>query len=456
MLKLPAAFITKYQHLLGDRAESFLASFQSEPVAAFRLNPLKNLQDYGDLSKKHPVSWNPENGRYGKISGQSDAFLTGVVYSQEASAQFVARVVDAAANECVLDLAAAPGGKTTQMAADMQNQGLLVANEINFGRAKILSQNIERMGINNCLVTCEKPNALADLFPNYFDKILLDAPCTGEGMFRKDPNAIDYWHPDYNDECAHRQKEILKSALLMLKPGGQLIYSTCTFAPEEDEQVIAWLLSEYPDLQLLPINKPEGIEDGRPNWADNNPELKKTARLWPDKLQGEGHFVAKLVKAADEPTDSQTKLLKSNLNKKDLPVIRTFFKESHLSFPLDRLFEFADYVYLFPEDCPSIKGLRVLRLGLQLGQLKKNRFVPSQSLAMSLIPADSAEINRFELSDDQLKAYVHGDVIANLTVPLQKGWVLVTKKNNGLAFGRYSDHMIKNFYPKGLRTTLHD
>lgn len=454
MLELPRGFIEKYQRLLGNEADSFLASFQLESNNGFRLNPLKDLHKYDSLKKKPSIAWNQKNGRYGKIFGESTAFLSGIAYSQEPSAQFVAQVVDAQPGERILDLAAAPGGKSTQVAADMNNQGLLIANEISFSRAKILSENIERSGITNCIVTSHRPDELAEHFENYFDKILLDAPCSGEGMFRKDPQAIKYWHSDYSLECAKRQKEILKSALSMLRPNGQLIYSTCTFAPEEDEQIIAWLLDNYSELSLLKIKKIDGIEDGRPKWADGNRELINTARLWPNKIKGEGHFVARLIKSDSQDQRSKVNELNSNLSRNDSQNIKNAFEKNQLDFPIKQIYKFGDYLYLFPEKCPEISGLRVLRLGLQIGQLKNKRFLPAHSLALSNLGKEISQT--YELSDYEFKQFIHGDVITDSEKDFVKGWILMTKQSNGIGVGRYSDKVIKNFYPKGLRKTIHD
>ncbi len=453
MLELPKEFVEKYRDLLGDQADVFFRSFNLNSVNAFRLNPLKDISQFKQLGKLPEVSWNADFGHYGKIFGESTAFLTGAAYSQEASAQFVARVVDAQPGEKILDLAAAPGGKTTQIAADMQNQGLLVANEINFGRAKILSENVERSGITNCLVTNHRPDDLAARFVNYFDKILLDAPCSGEGMFRKDHQAVQYWHTGYNQECADRQREILRSTVAMLRPGGQLIYSTCTFAPEEDEQIMSWLLTHYPEFQLSDIQKTAGIEDGRPDWADGNKTLSKAARLWPDKINGEGHFVAKLVKTKSHIPEASSSQLISNLKQDEQRLLSEFLTSLDLSLPMRNIYQFGAYFYLFPQNCPEIKGLKVLRLGLQIAELKNKRFLPAHSLALSLSKDHFSQ--SYELSDTELRQFVHGDVITQPKTILKKGWVLMTKKNNGIGFGRYSDHMIKNFYPKGLRKLIH-
>ncbi|KRN33304.1 RsmB/NOP family class I SAM-dependent RNA methyltransferase [Weissella halotolerans] len=450
MTALPTAFIEKYQTLLGPEAQSFLAALQAEPSKAYRINPLKE-QSVADTDTAVPVPWS-RFGYYGQIDGHSPAHTTGQVYSQEPSAQLVAELAAPKPGSRVLDLAAAPGGKTTHLASFMQGQGLLVANEINYKRAKILSENVERFGIRNALVTNHDAQTLSQHFPGYFDTIVLDAPCSGEGMFRKDPAAIQYWHPDYPAENARRQKEILTDALKMLKPGGDLIYSTCTFAPEEDEQVIAWALKTYPDLSIVPVARPEGVDAGRPEWADGNPALADTLRLFPHHLAGEGHFMAKLHRSATAEIDqSQGNVERTNLTVEQRQSWNALAKEL-LREPLDGvLYAFGDQLYRLPEGTPSLKQLHVLRPGLHLGTFKKKRFEPSLALALALPVA--AFRHQYALTDQQWRDYVHGDV---LMLPAQakdpgKGWLLLTINGFGTGFGKRVDRQIKNFYPKGLR-----
>lgn len=468
MIKLPQAFIEKFKILLKDQANDFFDSFQKEAVSAYRFNPLKNLSSFTENFKNDPViPWNERFGRYGDVSGKSDAFLTGAVYSQDASAQFVGQVVDGQAGEKILDLAAAPGGKSTEIAASMHNKGLLVANEIDFKRAKILSQNIERSGICNTLVTNHSPEELLERLPGFFDKVLLDAPCSGEGMFRKDPDAIKYWNPEYNRQCAERQKEILRSTIPLLRDGGTLIYSTCTFSPEEDEQVISWILQNFPQMKLLPIQKFQGVQNGRPDWSDGNSELLKTARIWPHKTKAEGHFIAKLVKAADQekfegrlstPTVSLSRNRKNrkkstvSLEKNELKLLSDFFDQAKIDTDLSTLAKFGDHVYSLPDFCPDLDKIKILRAGLEIGYFRKNIFYPSHALALSSL--GEKFYPQLSLDDHQLIDYVHGDVIRVEKSDFKKGWILLKRNNNGLGWGRFSDGMIKNFYPKGLRTKI--
>ena len=314
-MQFPSDFIEKYNKLLGDEAEDFFASFDQEAVSAYRTNPLKKQQkNFPDAIPETP--W----GHYGKISGKSADHATGLVYSQEPAAQMVAQVAAPAKGSRVLDLAAAPGGKSTHLLSYLDNTGLLVSNEINPKRSKILVENIERFGARNVVVTNTSADKLAKVFKNYFDTIVFDGPCSGEGMFRKDPDAIQYWHKDYPSELAQLQKDILSDGLKMLAPGGQLIYSTCTWSPEENEGVVAWILENYPDLELVAIPKWNDMSDGI--------DFPETARMYPHHFKGEGQFVAKFQ---DKRVAEQARIKegKSNLNKEQKQLWEDFAKKQN-------------------------------------------------------------------------------------------------------------------------------
>lgn len=467
MTNLPTDFISKYTRLLGDEAPAFFDTFDDQVQKAYRINPLKAHPIVSDTPDHGPVPYG-QWGHFGAVSGHSVDHVTGVVYSQEPSAQFVGEVLQPQPGERVLDLAAAPGGKTTHLAAFMQQDGLLWANEIFMNRAKILSENIERMGVQNSIVSSHAPAELSVKLPQFFDKILLDAPCSGEGMFRKNPAAVAQWHQDFPQELADLQREILQEAMKMLRPGGQIVYSTCTFAPEEDEQMIAWLMQEYPEMTLLPIEKPAHthVSDGRPAWADHDYtagqtaesttvdqiELAKTARLWPQVLQGEGHFAAKLQKSATATeTEVNVKpIVPSPLSRAQEQIVTAFLSDTLVDFDLAgrTLTLFGDRLYLAPVDTPDITGMKILRLGLELGTFKKNRFEPAHALALALPP--TAFVQTYALDTADWAKFVHGDVIRP-DEPLQKGWVVMTANENGAGWGKFVDGQIKNFFPKGLR-----
>lgn len=467
MSNLSEDFINKYTHLLGNEADSFFKSFSKPVQKAYRINPLKANTSGLDVPDKGQVPYG-QWGHFGQVSGHTVAHVTGVVYSQEPSAQFVGEVVHPQPGERVLDLSAAPGGKTTHLASFMQQKGILWSNEIFMNRAKILSENVERFGIKNAVVTSHTPAELSTRLPQYFDKILLDAPCSGEGMFRKNETAIQQWHKDFPKELAELQRSILHEAIKMLRPGGQIIYSTCTFAPEEDEQMIAWLVSTYPTLTLDTIDKPAHthLSDGRPEWADKSytdglstesltkekTDLKKTARLWPQLLNGEGHFVAKLSQSeAISSSETVVETLKSTaMDRMQEKLVVSFLTENLVDFDLNqgKLTLFGERLYLAPLETPDISGMKILRLGLELGTFKKNRFEPAHALALAIHP--DAVAQAFEMAQPQWADFVHGDVIRTQK-PLKKGWVLMTANGNGVGWGRYVDGQIKNFFPKGLR-----
>lgn len=449
-MKLPIEFINKYQQLLGDEAECFFSALQKNSLNGYRINPLKLdhvvNQDYLANQKIDYC----ETGYFGQVDGKSIDHTAGYVYSQEPSAMYVGEVVDAHPGERVLDLCAAPGGKSTYLVGKMNNKGLLVSNEIFKKRAKILAENLERWGATNTVITNESPDRLVSKFTSFFDRILVDAPCSGEGMFRKDPDAVNYWNLDYPNECAKRQREILTAAVKMLRPGGTLIYSTCTFAPEEDEQIIAWLLNNYPALSVAPIKKYTGMDAGRPDWADNNPELAKTVRLFPQHIKGEGHFIARLTLAENSEivSQSQSSLATAKITKAQAELLTDFVRTAMTRFDYNRLLTFGDQLYAIPDGMPNFDKLSVVRPGLHLGTFKKNRFEPAFALALTLTARDVK--NKIEITNEQWRAYVHGDTIS-LEHEMQKGWYLLICQGHSICFGKVVNRIVKNFYPKGLR-----
>ncbi len=433
-MQFPSDFIEKYNNLLGDEAKDFFASFDQEAVSAYRTNPLKKQQkDFPDAIPETP--W----GHYGKISGKSADHATGSVYSQEPAAQMVAQVAAPAKGSRVLDLAAAPGGKSTHLLSYLDNTGLLVSNEINPKRSKILVENIERFGARNVVVTNTSADKLAKVFKNYFDTIVFDGPCSGEGMFRKDPDAIQYWHKDYPSELAQLQKDILSDGLKMLAPGGQLIYSTCTWSPEENEGVVAWILENYPDLELVEIPKWNGMRGGV--------DFPETARMYPHHFKGEGQFVAKFQ---DKRVPEQTRIKegKTNLNKEQKQLWECFAKK-HLKTDLDGLLQvFGDNLYLLPKGLPDLSKVKIARNGLHLGVFKKKRFEPSFALGIAL--TSDEVVSSIELTQDQFAQYVSGNVVT-LDQTQPNGWYQLLVDGNGFGFAKIVGNTVKNYYPKGLR-----
>ena len=433
-MKFPSDFIEKYKDLLGAEAEEFFTSFDQEAVSAYRINPLKKQQkDYPD-----PIPGTPW-GHYGKISGKSSDHATGLVYSQEPAAQMVAQVAAPSKGSRVLDLAAAPGGKSTHLLSYLDNTGLLVSNEINFKRSKVLVENIERFGAKNVVVTNTSADKLAKVFKNYFDMIVFDGPCSGEGMFRKDPDAIQYWHKDYPSELAQLQKDILADGLKMLAPGGQLVYSTCTWSPEENEGVVAWILENNPDLELVAIPKLNGMSDGI--------DFPETARMYPHHFKGEGQFVAKFQDKR-MPEQSCIKEGKTNLNKEQKQLWDDFVKK-HLKLPLDGLLQvFGDNLYLLPRGLPDLSKVKIARNGLHLGIFKKKRFEPSFALGIAL--TSDEVVSSIELTQEQFAQYASGNVVT-LDQTLENGWYQLLVDGNGFGFAKVIGNTLKNYYPKGLR-----
>ncbi|MGI6031200.1 MAG: RsmF rRNA methyltransferase first C-terminal domain-containing protein [Eubacteriales bacterium] len=449
-MQLPQAFSQRMQTLLGSDYPAFAASYEQERSLGLRVNPLRiSPEEFARHSPfaLQPVPWASEGFFYNAPDrpGRHPWHEAGVYYLQEPSAMAVGALADPQPGERVLDLCAAPGGKTTHLGGRMAGCGLLVSNEIHPARARILSQNVERMGLTNCVVTNETPQRLAQRLPGFFDCVVVDAPCSGEGMFRKDEEARAQWSPENVALCAARQREILSCAAAMLRPGGRLIYSTCTFAPEEDEASVDWLLHQPGEFRVMGQALP-WFERGRPDWvADCDPSVADTWRLWPHKLQGEGHFMALLEKNEGEttptpppPAQPDRRLLAQwDAFQKDLPLA-----------PVGNYLLFGDQLYLVPDGTPDLKGLKVLRPGWHLGTLKKNRFEPSHSLALGLRPHQMGASISLNGQDPRVLAWLRGET---LELPGQKGWNLLLVDDFALGWGKWSGGQLKNHFPKGLR-----
>ncbi len=478
---LPKQFLDRMKEMLGEEYPAFLESFSEERYQALRINALKKVYKGGNVEKLladafylTPVTW-AQNGYYYEKEdspGKHPYHDAGAYYIQEPSAMAPVTLLEPQPGEQILDLCAAPGGKSTQIAALMQGEGLLVTNEIHPARAKILSENIERMGIRNACVTNETPRHLAEMFPEYFDRILVDAPCSGEGMFRKNEAACEEWSPENVILCGERQDEILDCAAQMLRLGGRLVYSTCTFAPTENEGSISRFLYRHPEFSIVPIPKEKlGIAgDGlrryieRADCAENvgaksTPALDKgqdigiegTLRLWPHHVKGEGHYAAVLVKEGDVPQGYQGEALygmQKGISEKEMQEYLAFEKE-FLQVKLRGTFvKFGDNLYLVPERMPNLKGLKVLRPGLHIGTLKKNRFEPSHALALALSSDDVKYIWNLKASENTTGAYLNGQ-----TFPAEgeKGWYLICVDGFSVGWGKLAGGIMKNHYPKGLR-----
>lgn len=454
---LPEEFLDRMGHLLGDEYEAFVNSFTGDRYQALRVNSLKVSGKKINLPfDMTDVSW-AKNGYYytkNDQPGKHPYHEAGVYYIQEPSAMAPVTLLDPQPGDYILDLCAAPGGKSTQIAALMDGEGILISNEIHPARAKILSENIERMGIKNACVTNETPQHLTEFFPEYFDRILVDAPCSGEGMFRKNETACEEWSIENVELCGDRQDEILDCAAAMLKPGGRIVYSTCTFAPRENEGTISRFIKRHPEYKIAPIDK-ELLKisggDGKAEYVDEPCQgLENTLRLWPHKIKGEGHYAAVLERC--DPAEGYKGYPKNGIqmgiSEKELVEYRAFEREN-LRIKLQGDFiRFGENLYLIPENLPSVKGLKVLRPGLQIGTLKKNRFEPSHAFALYL--NDTQVINTYNLNSESEDArnYLNG-----LTFPAEgnKGWYLITVDGYSLGWGKLAGGIMKNHYPKGLR-----
>lgn len=462
-MNLPIEFEKKMKAFLGDEWDDFLYSYDNNRFQALRFNTLKvqspeermRILKTLKTSSDKKVSWAnaayyfDENVRPGKHPYHE----MGLYYIQEPSAMSAAALLAPKPGMRVLDLCAAPGGKSTQLATYLGDSGLLVSNEINTQRSRILSQNIERMGIKNAIVTNEDSFVLASHFPGFFNAIQVDAPCSGEGMFRKLPEAIEQWSMENVAICVERQKEILDNAAVMLKPGGVIVYSTCTFSKEENEDVIEYFLERHPDFTL-----------------------EEMERFWPHKVDGEGHFVAKLVRRGcvdtDLKADRKTKKnknsknrkneTKSALTKENMKLLSEFLDETISEnmaawIKNSRLVMFGEQLYRLPDMEVDIKGLKVQRAGLHIGEFKKQRFEPSHSLALALKLNDAKNVVKLTCDNPQTIGFFNGQSVMlsdEQAAECKKGWALVCVDGYPAGWGKVNGAQVKNHYPKGLRNKI--
>lgn len=462
-MNLPIEFEKKMKAFLGNEWDDFLYSYDNNRFQALRFNTLK-VQSQEErmrilktlkISSDKKVSWADEAYYFDENvrPGKHPYHEMGLYYIQEPSAMSAAALLAPKPGMRVLDLCAAPGGKSTQLATYLGDSGLLVSNEINTQRSRILSQNIERMGIKNAIVTNEDSFVLASHFPGFFNAIQVDAPCSGEGMFRKLPEAIEQWSMENVAICAARQKEILDNAAVMLKPGGTIVYSTCTFSREENEDVIECFLERHPDFTL-----------------------EEMERFWPHKVDGEGHFVAKLVRRGcvdtDLKADRKTKKNKNSKNRKNetkpaltkenMKLLSEFLDET-ISEDMaawiknSRLVMFGEQLYRLPDMEVDIKGLRVQRAGLHIGEFKKQRFEPSHSLALALKISEAKNVVKLTCDNPQTIGFFNGQSVMlsdEQAAECKKGWALVCVDGYPAGWGKVNGAQVKNHYPKGLRNKI--
>lgn len=432
---IPQNFLDRMKEMLKDEYDDFLVSLGNERYYSLRVNTLKADRDKfynNSVFNLEPIEWCGNGFYYSKedVPGKHCYHEAGVYYIQEPSAMLPGELIEAKPGEKILDMCAAPGGKSTHIASYMKGKGILICNEIHSTRAKILSENIERMGIRNAIVTNESPKNLSKHFFEYFDRIMVDAPCSGEGMFRKNENACIEWSVENVKLCAERQDEILECAHKMLKPGGRIVYSTCTFSREEDEGTIERFIEKYPEYKV-----------------------ERSERMWPHKIKGEGHFAAVLTKSGklSDAKEYVKSGIQIGINKKECKKCIEFIQKN-MNEELEGIFiKFGENIYLAPKDTPSIKGLKVLRPGLHLGELKKNRFEPSHSLALALSEKMVKNSVNMCKDDERVNRYISGETFE---YEGDKGWYLICVDGYSLAWGKLAGGIMKNHYPKGLRKRL--
>ena len=432
-------FLENMKNLLGGGFEDFEKALSSPGEKSFRTNTLKCPVDKtnelvpfaGDSVNWCETGFYYDEAQCEKI-GKSLPYLLGLIYPQEASAMAPVEMMDISPGDRVLDLCAAPGGKSTQIAAKLGGKGLLVSNEIVPNRSRILFENIERCGVRNAIVLNENPKNLEKRFEGFFDKILVDAPCSGEGMFRKDPGAALEWTPESNDACGARQLAILKSAEKMLAPGGTLVYSTCTFSKTENENLIYEFLHESPSFSVCDVKLP-GLSGGFE-------PITEAVRAFPHLCRGEGHFMAKLKKG-DGKVAKPAFMTPSSI--KDCKLYKDFEKE-YMTKNYDAYLS-GENVYIADTPLPDLKGLKFIGAGIFAGKLLKNRFEPQHHLSRAL---DLTEFkNIYHATEDEIFSYFKGNTLQSDI----KGWCIVAHSGFGGGLAKGSDGMLKNHYPKGLR-----
>jgi NOL1/NOP2/sun family putative RNA methylase len=480
MKELPPVYLQTMQRLLEDEYSAFLKIYSSPAASGLRANTLKiSPRDLADRLPYElwPVPWCPDGFRLpedlvpGQPSpGRHPYHAAGLYYLQEPSAMAVAELLDPQPGERILDLCAAPGGKSTHLAARMNGKGLLVANDTHPKRVWELAENLERWGARNVAVINENPARLAERLPGFFDRVLVDAPCSGEGMFRKSEAALRDWSPELVQSCAIRQSTILEEAARLTRPGGVMVYSTCTFNPHENEQTVAGFLMRHPPFELSVVMPLPGLSPGRPEWVDGDHSLptERTARLWPHLVSGEGHYVAvlhqktmgSLQMGALSPSSS---LHRNRTDSQQLSGARKAFSafcqaylnpEAQSNFPDERLARVGEYLYLSPPEMPDPENLRAIRPGWWLGTIRSGkkgsdyRFEPSHALAMGLKASDVRLSLTLEVHSAQVLAFLQGEV---LDWTGEDGWILVCIDGFPLGWGRGVQGRLKNHYPRGLR-----
>lgn len=436
-INLPSAYIEQIEKQLGKQeAQEYFLAIENIAKKSLRINTLHENSFYEPhKSMLQKFSFGNQLYYYNEKLKHGLYHECGAYYSQEASAMLPVLVLDAKPGENILDLCAAPGSKSTQIAEQMQQKGILYCNEINRNRANILSENIKRLGIKNAIILSMSPRELQKHFCNYFDAILVDAPCSGEGMFRKNSNAIDEWSLEHTIGCSIRQKEILDSAEYMLKPGGRLVYSTCTLNTAENEEVISYITQKH-NLKLgeFKITKDLNSRNGM-------------LKVWPHRFNGEGHFIAKLQKNFAEYKEQLPNIMSSSLTKADVEVFNAFCKERKIKGFIPN-FKYNEYLMCIPT--LSLKGLNLVDAGVRLGTIKNKLFFPNHSFAQAIHQND---VKYLSLDEQQAKDYLSGKTI-NCNISENIGFILLRYNGYNIGWGKINNGVIKNHYPKHLRKNI--
>lgn len=451
-MKLPVAFEEKMKKLLKEEYADYLASYNLPKYQGLRINTLK--LDLKEWEKINPfttlkqVPWCQEGFYYGieEKPAKHPYYFAGLYYIQEPSAMSPGAYLPIEPGDRILDMCAAPGGKSTQILARMEHKGVLVSNDISASRVKALLKNLENFGAKQSIVTSETSEKLASKWPGYFDKILIDAPCSGEGMFRKDESATKSWETYGVQHCANLQRTILEDAVTLLKSEGMILYSTCTFSPEENEGMIDEFLKKHPDFKVVPLIPVGGIQSGRPDFINAVPELAGALRLWPHHLEGEGHFVCLLRR--ENGIAGQCKLHGKQKQLKDYPDALAFMKQyTHINEEIC-VTEISGKLYALPEEAPDLKGIRVVRGGLFLGELKNKRFEPSHVLALAYPKEMFKEIIEWSINDESVIRYLKGETVL---CDRPKGYYVICVDGYPLGWVKAQNGMLKNQYPPSWR-----
>ena len=465
----PQEYIQSIDNLLESDAPAFWDAMEAgSPFFGLRVNPLRADQDIlleVLPGTSQPLPWSAQGFSSEDTGGlgKHPYHTAGLFYLQEPSAMVPVAVLDPQPGEHVLDLCAAPGGKTTQIQSRMGNQGLILANDPNPKRVESLLRNLDRWGGRNAAVLCETPNRISEHLRDYFDRVLVDAPCSGEGTFRSDPGEIKKWSPNFIQRCCQIQDEILWFAGKMVKPGGVLVYSTCTFNQDENEGTIARFLEKNPHFNLEPIKAVSGYSPGIQLESAPSIDFSNTVRIWPHRTQGEGHFAARLRKSETTPFSPQGfSIAKSRIELDSLRLYRKFLENTLRSTPGTEqiqpaskgLASYGNRLYWIPKNMPSLGGLSVRHWGWWLGTIQSDKFIPSPALACALSPEDAQIVLEFAVEEPDLLNYLRGSPLSGKKLEgLQEGWTLITCNGYSLGWGKHQQGRMKSYLPRWLRTS---